>query len=296
MSKLRLLITIHFLITALATFCLKPIAEYSVLPEQYGLVYKEVAVITEDGYRIKCFLFPAQEAKKVTAEMYNNPHKYPYASYPPRKTVIVSSGDGGNMMNMLSYIHTFATNGFNVVSFDWRGFGESDSWETDENLLCYAEYIIDYEAVVNEINKQAEVDGIGVFGVSTGAYLSMAVAAKNKNVTSFAGRALMTNFEEVLLNLHKIRPERELTYPDNYPNNLLPINLSHNFTKPTLLIVGEDDDRTPVSMSQRIFDNIKGKKELWIVPDAGHGSEIAPEAIQSEKFWQKVITFFQENI
>ncbi len=292
----RLIFFSTLLLFTCLSYCLKPCKDYQIKPEQYGLIYKEIPVTTKDGYHIECFFFPAQEAKQITHEMYYKPQRLPYESYPPNKTIIIANGDGGNMMNMLSYIYKLVTKGMNVVSFDWRGFGESDAWETNPDLLCYTEYIWDYDAVINKISQLTEVDGIGVFGVSTGAYLSFAVAYQNKNVDCFVGRALMTDFEEVILNLHKLNPDRKLSYPRTYPKNLLPINLSRTFNKPVLLIVGENDLRTPVEMSQRIYDNLKGTKELWIVENAGHGGENAPETVSTKLFWEKVISFFQNHI
>jgi pimeloyl-ACP methyl ester carboxylesterase len=260
------------------------------------MVYKEVPVTSSDGYSIKCYFFPAQKAKKITHDIYNNAKKLTYLSYPKNRTIIVANGDGGNMMNMLFYIHSFACNGFNVACFDWRGFGESSAWQTDPNILCYAEYLDDYNAVINKVNSLAEVGGIGLFGVSTGAYLSLAVAKQNNNVDCFVGRALITDFEEVLLNLHKLKPDRKLSYPKNYPTELLPINASKDFKKAALLIVGENDKRTPVEMSQRIYNNLQGKKELWVVENAGHGGDSAPEIIAKQEFWSKVLSFFNDNL
>ena len=62
---------------------------------------------------------------------------------------------------------------------------------------------------------------------------------------------------------------------------------------PVLLIVGEKDDRTPVWMSQEVFNRLDTSKELWIVPGAGHGGIEAPEFTNYPEFFVRIVSFFQ---
>ncbi len=89
---------------------------------------------------------------------------------------------------------SWTSRGFNVVTFDWRGFGKSSPFAMDRNYLCYTEMLEDYRAVVRTTSEQEEVlnGAIAVVGWSTGAYLSMITAYTDDLVNAFVGRSLPT--------------------------------------------------------------------------------------------------------
>jgi len=193
----------------------------------------------------------------------------------------------------------YTANGFNVVTFDWRGFGESDDWAMNTDYLVYTELLIDYNSVIDVVIKQKEVDPrrLTVIGWSTGAYLSMAVASKRPEVKCFVGQALMTSFEEVLPIIRNIPKNvgRNLIVPSDYPLDLNPINIAPNFKKATLLIVGENDERTPVWMSEKILKALPGKCEILIVPGATHGGPDGPTK-DFKMYNKKIVEFLNRNL
>ena len=105
-----------------------------------------------------------------------------------------------------------STRGFNVLTFNWRGFGESADWPIDQEELCYTQFLLDYDAAIDHVRTRTEVDtsNIGVFGYSTSAYLSFAIAAKRSDICAFAGRGLITSFADVIPILNKLFPKRPL--------------------------------------------------------------------------------------
>lgn len=248
---------------SLHSFAIKPNRTYRFYPEKLGLIYRDLDVTTSDGLKIKSWFFPAQT--RLTDEeislAWENPMKRPYKIIDenPFPTIIIANGDAGNMSNQqLHHAQYFTSKGFNVVTFDWRGFGESSEWDMNIDYLVYSELLLDYDAVIKEVIKQkAEVDTakIIVYGWSTGAYLSMAASSKYDNIKAFVSIGLMTSFEEVLPVLIKSQNKHEsnLIVPDDYPKEMQPIYLATNYNKSTFLIVGEKDDRTPVWMSETIY-------------------------------------------
>jgi alpha-beta hydrolase superfamily lysophospholipase len=295
----------------LNVFALKPDTIYVVRPENYDLIYKELNICSPDGYKIKTWFFPAQKLihknkRKRGTPYFSWDNKHPTRAYKtldskPKPTIIISDGDAGNMSGWIILAPWFLSHGYNIVTFDWRGFGESSPFVTDSTLMCYPEYLIDYNAVVDSIYKLSEVDSrkIGLYGASTGAYLSFAVAYTNINVNCFVGRALMTSFDDVFPFLFETIPsKRGITRkPENYPENLLPISIAKDFGKPIFLIVGENDTRTPVSMSKQIFDLAKSsEKELWVVRSAAHGGINGPEFKNFKKWRKKVLKFYDKYL
>jgi len=248
-------------------------------------------------------VFPAQTALSETElnSAWDNPIKksYKIIDEEKRPTIIICNGDAGNMSyQQLVYAQYFTSNGYNVATFDWRGFGESDEYQLETDHIVYTEFLSDYDAVIKEVLKQKEVDvsRIALFGWSTGAYLSMAASIKHEDIKCFIAIGLITSFDEAITVLKQVpkKKDRNLIVPNNYPKELQPINLASQYDKSTFLIVGEKDDRSPVWMSEKIFNNLLNKKELWIVEGAGH------TIIDSQKHWkllnERVKTFLDKNL
>lgn len=292
------------LLVSLQSFAIKPDRVYRFYPEKLCLIYKDLDVTTVDGIKIKTWFFPAQPtpSEKEMSDMWENPVKKPYKTLDdkPRPTIIIANGDAGNMSyQQLHHAQFFTSKGYNVVTFDWRGFGESSKWDMDTNYLVYSELLIDYDAVIEQVLQQNEVDKnrLAVYGWSTGAYLSMAAASRYENIKAFVAIGLMTSFAEVVPVLMKAKniDESNLIVPDDYPTELQPIYLSPIFNKSTFLIVGENDNRTPVWMSEKIYSLLPAKKEIWIVEGAEHGGMKGPLR-DFDLFHKRVLEFLETNL
>ena len=301
-SKMFIFCTL-FGLMCVKSFAIIPDRTYRFYPEKMGLIYKELEVTTSDNLKIKTWFFPAQltPSDKELDVAWENPVKKPYRTIDSkrRSTIIICNGDAGNM-SWQQLVHTqyFTDKGYNVVTFDWRGFGESSEWEMNTDYLVYSELLIDYDAVIKKVLQQKEVDTskIVVFGWSTGAYLSMAVANKYSNIKAFVAIGLMTTFDEVYPVLKKVPKNinRDLIIPAYYPMNLQPLNLATTWDKATFLIVGELDDRSPVWMSEKIFAQLSSKKELWIVEGAEHGGMNGPTRDFS-LLNKRIVEFLEKN-
>ena len=155
-----------------------PDRHYIRLPQNAGLIYRKLDVTTEDGFRIETWFYPAQD---FPGEDSGRQDMLPYTTMDEEQkpTLVICNGDAGNMSyQQIDLAMIYAACGFNVVTFDWRGFGASSEFEMDNDYLCYTEMLEDYKAVLATVKGQKEVDGDCIFlmGWSTGAYLSMITA------------------------------------------------------------------------------------------------------------------------
>lgn len=301
-SLMKILIIIYGLLLSNSLFALKPEKKYVLTPQKYGLMYKEVCVETTDSLNIKMWFIPAQQLLPIEEIKKINKDKryYDSSQLVPMPTIIFCNGDSGNMSYNLPLAMEYIQQGFNVVLFDWRGFGESDHYPLDENRLFYNEFLIDYSSVVNAVYEMNEVDNkrIALTGYSTGAYLSFATAYNNNKIQCLVVRGLMTNFEEVISQLisQNFATVDELKLPKEFPEKICPKNIASQFDKPIFLIVGENDDRTPVHMSQTIYNRIPEVKKIWIVDNAGHGGRRAPEVLQLKEYVKHTVQFYNKNL
>lgn len=274
-------------------------------PESMGLIYKNLEVITNDGYKIETWFFPAQSplSEGELRDLNGNRRTYETQDETKRPTIIVCNGDAGNMSYFQLYLaKSWTSRGFNVVTFDWRGFGKSSPFAMDRNYLCYTEMLEDYRAVVRTTSEQEEVlnGAIAVVGWSTGAYLSMITAYTDDLVNAFVGRSLPTDFDDFipLVMKYKNKTRNELLVPEDFPTELMPVHIAPEFGKPLFLIVGKNDFRTPVWMSRKIIESVPGTtpKELMIVENAAHGGKEDPILIAFDDFIKRTSDFLMANL
>lgn len=288
------------------SYALKPELEYRALPSHYGIVFEEVTFIASDGLPIRGWFFPAQDTAGIAHQYVGRLIPMPPKLRPARRestscgpdqrpTIVICDGDAGNMTYLILYAYHFCTSGYNVLTFDWRGFGESGDWSIEADRLVYSEFLLDFEAAIDYAKNRPETDpdNIGLFGFSTGAYLSFAMAAKRDDISAVVGRGIITSFKDVIPILKKRSPDRNLRAPRDYPAELLPVRAARGMKTPTLLVVGEADDRTPVWMSQKVYDLLQCPKELWVVPNAGHGGASAPEYVSYPAFFRRISAFYR---
>jgi alpha-beta hydrolase superfamily lysophospholipase len=288
---------------------LKPARGYAATPGEYGIIYQEVAFQSPDSLRLVGWFYPAQDTMGIANDLvgrvipvpenlWRAPRPYPAKSRAGLPTIVICDGDGGNMSDLIFYAYNFFTRGFNVFTFDWRGFGQSAEWPMDSDQLCCSEFLRDYDAALGYVETRPEVDPqmIALLGFSTGAYLSFAMLETHHEVAAFAGRAVLTSFDDVLPILHQLDPKRNFHAPSDYPTALLPIHVATKIGVPVLLVVGEKDPRTPPWMSEKVLSQLKGPKELWLVPGAGHGGASAPEFTNYPEFFDRVAGFFGKHL
>lgn len=282
MKHITLIILSLFIGTAAQAIL--PDRKYVRLPQDVGLVYKKLDVVTKDGFCINTWFFPAQD---IPADNAAQQGMIPYRTLDGtrRPTLIICNADAGNMSyTQLSLVPLYTANGYNVVTFDWRGFGESSAFTMDPDYLCYTGMLEDYKAVINATCREKTVDRrlLYLMGWSTGAYLSMIAAHDSNKVKGCILSGTPSSFEDIIPHLVKVHPKGKtaanLLVPDDFPKEQMPAHLAPEFKKDILLIVGSKDARTPQWMSEKIYDALPDGiyKRLSVYEGAGHGGRDFP--------------------
>ena len=258
-------------------YAIKQDRKYIRRPQNIGLIYKGLNVKTEDGYRIETWFFPAQAMPDSSAAS-DTPLPYATIDTKRRPTVVICNGDAGNM----SYIQLFMAMVYTA------------------NGICYTEMLSDYEAVIESVAAQPEVDteSIYLLGWSTGAYLSMMTAGTGYNVRGCILRGTPSSFTDAIPLLMSVKGKGKdnLLVPADFPVERMPLTLAPDFHKAIMLIVGSEDERTPQWMSERIYEALPDDafKRLWIVHGAKHGGMDAPEIVAREEFFNRTLDFIHD--
>lgn len=207
-------------------------------------------------------------------------------SRPATATIIFCHGNGGNITNIGWMGQRFAKHGFNVLLFDYRGYGASDGVAADESGL-YADGDAAVAFVVN--NKGVRPEQIILYGQSLGTTVVADVASRGnygalvlESGLSSASSVAATALPWLPAWLHflgrnRFESARKLA----------------NVKSPILIAHGDPDGTIPTDEGRRLFASANEPKKLLIVPGAGHvvfGTGGEPYLSQVEQFMRDAMT------
>ncbi len=251
-----------------------------VRPEALGLKYEEVFFPNTTTETLRGWFIFAQIADK--------------SANGAEKTVLFCMGNTGNISGMLLYAKLLAEGGVNVMLFDYQGFGGSTGIATAMSLLSDSLSAFDYLSTTRGIAAK----DIGVFGVSLGSPLAIAVAAERD-----AGAVAV---EDILLPTSQIDAMKHLV-PDTLANRMAIAGLQTvvlpkvepmiNIPKlkcPIFLMHGERDWLLPPTGTVKAAKVAMVPTRIWIMEGAGH----APETLEVNEleYASQIPRFFREAL
>lgn len=157
MKRSGLLILASLLII-LNCSALNPSREYKATPAKFGMNFKEEKIATKDGATLNAWFFELQ--KKTT------------------NWVIISGSGDGNMGDLLEIVNSFISAGYNVCTYDYRGYGTSSDFTIDPDLYIYPQFITDLNAVLDYARKSRAITKFDLYGQNIGGGLSIGVGAQ----------------------------------------------------------------------------------------------------------------------
>jgi pimeloyl-ACP methyl ester carboxylesterase len=173
----RLLLTALILATLTpVALALKPSMEYKVRPEKYQIKYEEQSISTPDGATLKAWYFPTDKPRAF-------------------EHIIMSHNGEGNMADNLARVTQLTSYGYNVLIYDYRGFGESSAFEIDEAMYVYPEFTTDLQAVIDHVGAKY-TGNIHLYGFGIGAGLSFGVGWHHKKVKKIVADAPYTSLAQ----------------------------------------------------------------------------------------------------
>ena len=244
-------------------------------PSDLKLKYEEINFKSTDGIKLNGWFIPNKKAKA---------------------TIIVMHGYPADKANLLGTAQ-FLSKDFNVFLFDFRSFGKSEGKFTTIGCLEKNDLL----GAIKYLETEKKITKIGLYGFSLGGAIALMANHKNiKAIASDSSYAKLTNLIEKMYGIFFIFKYPLIFLTKFYGILFLGINIDKvnpvdnikNIKAPILLIHAEKDSQIPVGEAFLLHDANK-KSELWIVKNAEHGMT---QAINPEKYEEKVIGFFKENI
>lgn len=222
-------------------------------PDRIGLEYEAVQLRASDGVRLAAWFLPASGAAQGS--------------------VLYLHGTAGNMSTNLADLAWLPGAGFNVLAFDYRGYGDSAGTPTLAGVQ------LDIDAATRWLLSRPDVDAsrIIVVGQSLGAALAVYYVAHSRYRRHFRALVLDSPFcdyrqiaEEKLSEFLPNEPAKRVvdwTIPDTYSPRAAIAAVS---PIPVLFIHGDKDSTVPLHHSQQLFELAGQPKQLWVVHGAGH--------------------------
>lgn len=175
-------------------------------------------------------------------------------------TVIVFNGNAGNRAYRAPLGAALRRLGFNVLLFDYRGFGGNAGIPTETGLAADARAARAYLLA----RRDDQTAGLVYFGESLGAAVATALAAEHAPAALIL-RSPFTSMVEVGQFHYPLLPVRWLLR-DRFAS----IDAIARVRSPVLIIAGDRDSIVPFEQSRRLFDAVVTRKQLVVVQGADH--------------------------
>jgi fermentation-respiration switch protein FrsA (DUF1100 family) len=229
-------------------------------PAAVGLAFDDVRFETEDGERLHGWWVSARA--------------------PVRGHVLLCHGNAGNVGDRVAHIALLATAGFDVLAFDYRGYGQSTGRPSEHGTYR------DARAARSALLRRPGVDSACVvyLGESLGGAVALALARE----FAPAGLILQSTFTSVrdMARLHYPFVPRALV-PDAYPS----LRLISELAVPLLVLHGSGDRIVPPLHGEALFDAAPGRKRMELFDGAGHNDLIARAG---ERWAEAIATWARE--
>jgi uncharacterized protein len=219
-----------------------------------ALAFEDLAIATDDGERLHGWWVPAQAA--TAGQM------------------LLCHGNGGNLSDRVPHIAHLTAAGFDVLAFDYRGYGRSSGRPSEPGTYR------DARAARRALLERVEPDRVLYLGESLGAAVALELAHEHPP----AGLILQSPFTSIrdMARLHYPIVPRALV-PDAYPS----LRLVRELDVPLLVLHGERDDIVPLFHGEELYEAATCPKRLVTFPDAGHNDLVGREWAEAIAAWAR---------
>ncbi len=233
-------------------------------PDLYGIYPEDVLIPSRDGVALHGWLFHADR---------------------PVGTIVHCHGNAGNITAHFRFIHWLPACGWNVLCFDYRGYGRSTGRITRDGLINDTAAGIDYALNHPDIDRLR----VAVLGQSIGA--SAAIVAIAREQFPLAGLVLDGPFSSYRREAHFVT--QQVWYLRLVSRWIAKCLISDDHSAidsvadlpyvPKLFICGTDDHIVEAQQTIDLHEAAPDPKDLWVIQDSRHTEAITGEIPGGQK-------------
>lgn len=241
-------------------------------PAKKNLSYEDVFFQSQDGTRLHGWFVKAAK--------------------PPVGTVIHFHGNAQNLTAHFSSVDWFPEMGFNVFTFDYRGYGKSQGAPNRRGVFEDCIAAISYIKTRPDVNP----NNLFVFGQSLGGANAIAALGENRfsGIRAAAIESTFYSYRSIVRDKIAQIPILSLI---RWPLSFLIVSNAHSpgpvvdriSPVPILFIHGTEENVIPYPHSEKLFEQAKEPKQLWIVKDGGHTEAFTKFGYQ---YKEQLVEFF----
>lgn len=210
------------------------------------LIFQPPPAFYRDKQEIIKLQTPSGE--KISAQFYKNENA--------RFTILFSHGNAEDIGVSESFFEQLSETGFNVLAYDYRGYGTSEGKPSEQNSYEDAETAYDY--LINDLKIPAEQ--IIIHGRSLGGAISIDLASQKK----CGGLIVESSFVSAFRVATK--------YPIYLFDKFKSLQKIGQVKCPVLFIHGKNDEIIPYWHGEMLFANTNEPKQFFGIENAKHNN------------------------
>ena len=234
------------------SFFFYPSKQKAYHPRVLGIEYRDIYLRAKDEPELHAWLLSTKETLKGF--------------------VLFCHGNAENISTHISAVAWLVEKGYDVLLFDYRGFGESQGEPTIAGVHRDAERVLDY--VLKNLPEEVQVI---VYGQSLGAAVCLSAVADSPEkervslVISESGFSSYKTIAADKLDSFFLTSILKTPLLRGLEENLSPVNKVKELSPVPLLVVHGEKDRVVQSYHAReLYENAREPKEIWLIPYEYH--------------------------
>lgn len=263
LSRRLLLLACLALLSGCTSLIFQPMQVQVRTPADVGIEYRDLYFHAADGTLLHGWFLPAQQAKG---------------------TILFLHGNAENISTHLGSVWWLPAAGYQVVLFDYRGYGFSAGKPSLEGLLA------DFEGALAKTRSLSEVQGkpLIVFGQSLGGAIAISAVARTPQREALTALVVEGAFSDYRRIAREKLAEFWLTWPLQWPlsftiqNDYRPLDDVAGIAPLPLLIIHDGNDLIiPRHHATDLFAAAAQPKEYWLAEGAPHIGAFAAPAMRT---------------
>jgi fermentation-respiration switch protein FrsA (DUF1100 family) len=219
-------------------------------------------ITTDDGVKLHGWFAPAESAIA---------------------TLVISHGNAGNISHRYLLMRSLLHRKFNVLMYDYRGYGRSDGTPNENGIYKDGLAFFDYASTLSEVKPGT----VFLWGTSLGGAVATDVATK-RPAAGLILESTFTSGKDVAHLLYPFLPVGPFMH-----SKFNTIDKIRSLHLPLLVVHGSLDEILPFGLGRRLFSAANEPKEFYEISGARHNDTFF---VGGEEYFNRIDRFVEKAL